>query len=449
MSVIINGAGGVGFYLAKMLSNEGRDIVVIDQDPAKVQRVQESLDVMAIEGNGTRLSTLLQAGIKNAEMFIAVTNVDEVNIVACILANKLGVPKKVARVRHSDFLQEDSLIKPEELGIDLMIHPEEVTAREIVRLLKRSFATDIIEFKKQGVQVVGIRVDSRNVPIVGKPLKVIMQEHPEVEFRTVAINRNGRTIIPKGDDMIFFKDQIFVISKDSSLPAVLKLVGKEDQELRKAMILGGGRIGRLVAEEFEKLEDVEVKLVESRLDKSFQIATKLKKTLVIQGDGTDIDLLASEGIGDMDSFIALTDDDETNLVSCLLAKHLGIKKAIALLDKADYVPLANTIGLDAAVSSKMITADAILRFIRRGRILSVSTLHDIEAEVIELAAGPDSKITKKQLKDIKFPKGAIVGAICRNNKIEIPLGESQVQPDDHLIVFALPESIPEVEKVCN
>ena len=446
MKIIIVGAGIVGFHLAKMLSNENHDIVVIENNHKECIKVQENLDVISIHGSGTNIENLVAAGINSADMLIAVTDIDEVNIVSCILANKLGVSKKIARVRSSEYSSENSVITPEQLGIDTMIHPEEEAAAEIIRLLKRSSATDVIDFEEEGIQILGIRIDSRSAPIVGKPLSQITLDFPDTIFRTVAIYRNGKTIIPNGDDLIFFRDQIFIVAKLDSIPDVLKLVAKEDAKINNVMILGASKIGRLVAAELEKIKDVNIKLIESNRDKSQIIADQLTKTLVIQGDGTEIDLLASEGISDMDDYIAVTNDDEDNLISSLLAKHLGVKRVIALINKSEYIPIMNSIGLDAAISKKVTTVDAILRFVRRGNVLSVATLKEIDAEVMEIIAQEGSHITKKLLKDSGFPKSAMVGAIFRNNEVIIPVGTSRVQANDKVIVFALPEAIKKVEK---
>jgi len=447
LKIIVIGAGVVGFHLAKMLSSENHDIVVIESDHSKCIKVQENLDVIAIQGSGASIETLIEAGVKEADMLISVTNIDEVNIVSCILANKMGVTKKVARVRNPEYTSKGAIITPEQLGIDLMIHPEEETAEEIIRLLKRSSATDVIDYEKEGLQILGIRIDSRTAPIVGKPFYQMTKDFHETIFRTVAIYRNGKTIIPKGKDLIFFRDQIFIIAKIDSIPGVLKLVGKEDEKINSLMILGGGKIGRLVAAELEKMKDVDIKLIESDKEKSQIIADKLNRTLVIQGDGTDIDLLATEGISDMDAFIALTNDDEDNLISSLLAKHLGVKRVMALINKSEYIPIMNSIGLDVAISKNFTTVDAILRFIRRGHVISVATLKEIDAEVMEIVAQNDSQITKKQLKDSGFPNSAIVGAIFRDNEVIIPVGTSHIEPNDRVIVFALPEAIPKVEKI--
>ena len=446
MKIIVVGAGEVGFHLAKMLSNENHDIVIIEDKQENCLKAQENLDIIAIQGNGASIEKLIEAGVRDSDMLIAVSNSDEVNIVSCILANKFGVEKKVARVRNPEYTSKDALITPEQLGIDMMIHPEEEAAAEIIRLIKRSSATDVIDYKKEGVQILGIRIDSRDASIVGKPLNEVTKEFSNIIFRTVAIYRNGRTIIPKGKDLIFYKDQIFIIAKVEYIHSILKLVGKEDEKINSLMILGGGKIGRLVATELEKMKDIDIKLIESDREKSQIIADQLNRTLVIQGDGTDIDLLATEGLSDMDAFVALTNDDEDNLISSLLAKHLGVKRVLALINKFEYIPIINSIGLDAAVSEKVSTIDAILRFIRRGKVISVATLKEIDAEVMEIVAQEGSPIANKQLKEIGFPNSAIVGAIFRDNEVIIPVGTSRIEPNDKVIVFALPEAISKVEK---
>jgi len=446
MKIIVVGAGEVGFHLIKMLSMKNHDVVVIETDTSKCQRVNDNLDAIAIEGSGASVESLLNAGAQDADIMVAVSSIDEVNIVACILANKLGIKTKIARVRNPEYTAPSALITPEQLGIDLMIHPEEETANEVVRLIKRSTVSEVIDFQMEGVQVMSIRIDSRTVPIAGKPLKAVTKEFPIVEFRTVAVLRNGRTIIPTGDDMIYFKDQIFVVAKVESVHLLLKIMGKAEARLSEVMILGGGKIGRRVAHELESDKDINVKLIESDRIKSHQIADKLKRTLVIQGDGTDIDLMATEGISEMDAYIALTQHDEENLISALLAKHLGVKRVIALVNKSDYLPIIPTIGLDAAVSKSLSTVDAILRYIRRGRILSVSTLKEIDAEVLEMVAQKDSRITKKPLKDLNLPRGVIIGAVLHNNSSHIPVGNTKIAPNDRVVVFALPEAITEIEK---
>lgn len=446
MNIVIIGAGQVGFYLAQMLSKENHDVTVIEPDLDRYHRAREQLDVMVLHGSGSSVRILKQAGIEKCDMLVAVSGVDEVNIVSCLLASKFGVNFKIARVQNPEFSQKSTVLTPGDLGIDLMIHPEEETAREIVLLIRRAAATDVIEFEDGRIQVVGVRIDA-NAPILNKTLQEITEAHPDKPFRTVAIFRDGKTIIPGGQDFVRKKDQIFVVAKTESISKVLELCGKGNEQLQRVMILGGGRVGRSVAMELERDKDIDVKLIEASHGKSEFVAGQLKRTLVIRGDGTDMDLLATEGIMDQDGFIAVSDDEETNILSCLLSKHLGVRRTIAMVNRSDYLPIMSSIGLDAAVDKRIITADAILRFIKRGKIVSVATLRGVEAEVLQIETARKAMITKQPLAQVKFPAGAIIGIVVRGDSVIVPVGNTLIEEGDRAVIFALPDSVSKVEKL--
>ncbi|MDI6767687.1 MAG: Trk system potassium transporter TrkA, partial [Bacteroidota bacterium] len=381
MKIIIVGAGEVGFHLAKILSQEHHDIVVIDNDEERVQRVNENLDVIALEGSGISPKLIAQAGAENADLLVGVSPYDEINMLACQIASKMGTKRTIARISNSEFNSPDVLVKPEHLGINLSIFPELITADEIERLVKRATATDVLEFGEGRIQIIGLRLNI-NSPIINKMLRDIGTESGELIFRIVAIRRGARTIMPTGNDVIKKNDQVFAVCKTEYVQDLLRLAGKEGERVENVMILGGGKIGSKVAELLE--EEYSVKIIESKKDRTLELAEQLIKALVIHGEGSDIDLLAKEGIMDMDVFIAVSEDEETNIISCLMAKHLGVPKTIALVENSDYVALAGTIGLDVAVNKKLSAAQIILKFIRKGEILSVATLHGVDAEVIEL-----------------------------------------------------------------
>ncbi len=446
MRIVIIGGGEVGFHLAKLFSKENHQVVMIEPDKAKIARAEEQLDILVVEGSGSSVDTLLKAGIKETDLVIAVSAFDEVNIVACMLADKFGVTKKIARVRNQDFTNENAVLTPEQLGIDLIINPELETAHEIVWLIKRSAATDVIEFANGAIQLVGLRLDSK-AKIIRRQLHEVSMGMTDMTFRTVAIFRNGRTIIPTGEDYFHNGDQIFVVSKTGAVPDLLELCGKADERIEKIMILGGGKIGRQVARELEHDKNLTIKLVESNQSKSEMVAEQLMRTLVIQGDGTDVDLLASEGIIDMDAFISVTDDEESNIITSLLAKHLGVRRTITMVQQATYIPLMGSIGLDATVDKRMITANAIARFIHRAEVVSVARLRGIDAEAIELVAQRGADITKKALRKMQFPQGAIIGAVNRGGDVFVPVGDTIIQPGDKVVVFALPKSVTNVEKL--
>lgn len=438
------GAGDVGFHLARILAREGHDITVVDRDPERVARVHEHLDVMAVEGSGTRTELIGKLGARNADLLIAVTSNDEVNILSCMIAGKLGTHRRIARVSDYELLSDESPLSPQDFNIDLTVYPEGIAANEIVRLIKRSTATDVLEFADGKIQIIGLRLDPSS-PLINRKLSDVVKDYDTLVFRIVAISRAGRTIIPTGDEVFRKNDQVFSVSKTEYVHEMLRIAGKEGEQLKTVMILGGGKIGRHVAELLQ--EDSRVKLIESKKDVSQELAGKLEKTMVIQGEASDIDLLATEGIHETDAYIAVTGDEETNIISCLMAKHLGVKKTIALVENLEYLPLAGTIGLDVAVNKKLSAAHVILKFVRKGEVVSVATLHGVDAEVIELIAQKGSAITRKPLKDIGFHHEAIVGCIIRDGDVIIPVGASRINEGDRVVVFTLPQAIPKVEKL--
>lgn len=444
MKIVVIGVGEVGFNLARILSQENHDIVIIEANTEKCTQATEHLDVSVIEGNGASAQLLIEAGVKNADIVVAASDIDEVNIIACMLTKKLSDARTVARVRNPEYSFTDPVISAKQLGIDLIIHPEQEVAREISQLVRQAAATESVSIADDKLQLLGVRITSRNAPAVGKTLKELGIGYPNIPFRIAAINRKNVTIIPKGDVWIQYNDQLYIISDTNSIPAVMKLLGKDDEKLEDVMILGGGKIGRFVAQDLEM--EIGVKLIETNREKSLRLADQLKKTLVISGDGTDLDLLEREDIMEMDCFIVVTHDDENNIISGLLAKHLGVKRVIALVNKLEYLPIIPTIGIDATVSKVLSTVDGIMRFIRRGNVLSVSSFKGVGAEVIEFFVSESSKIANKELRNTKFPAGAIVGGLIRNDKVIIPTGKTVISIDDKAIVFALPEAIGSVEK---
>jgi len=435
MRIVIAGMGDVGYHLAKQLSQDSHDIVAIDTSQQRLSYTDSMTDIMTINGSSTSLKVLLDAKVDKADLLVAVTSLEEVNIATAMLGKKLGAKKTIARIANAEYQDAGFGVNFSEMGIDFMIYPEELAAMETVNLILRTAATDILEFEEGKLTVMGLRFD-KNAPVINKNISEVAQEYHSADFRIVAIHRNFKTIIPSGSDRFLHNDQVFVITTQKGIETVLKIAGKENIKFENIMILGGGKIGRRVAKLLEK--SMKVKLIESDEEKSFELADMLHDTLVIRGDGRDIDLLAQEGIIDMDAFIALTEDAETNIISCLMAKHLGVTKAIALVDKVDYVPLTQTIGLDSLINKKLIAANSISRFIRRGEVLALASLEGIDAEVLEYVAAPDSLVTKKKVKDLHFPNDAIIGGVIRGDESFITVGDSQIKPDDKVVVFSLP-----------
>lgn len=444
MNILIVGAGEISFHLAKRLSAEKHNITVLEKDPEKAQHLKEHLDAMVMIGSGSSLEDLKNANIKQADVFVGLSNFDEVNLLGCRFAQKLNIHHKIARVRNPEYTRPDFILSHEEMGVDLLIHPERETADAVVRLIRQSSATGVVEYAGGKIQLLGIRLEG-NSPILGRPIREVWHEYGNLSARIVAIKRKENTLIPGGNEILVAGDQIFVICEKSLIPTIVHITGKKDVSIQNIMILGGGLIGQFTAESLE--DRINVKVIEARSDKSEKIANMLKKTLVIHGDGTDIDLLATEGILDMDAFISVTGDDETNIICSLIASHLKVPRTIALVNKTEYLPITSTIGMDAVVSKQLLTVNAIMRFIRRSTLESVTSIPGLDAEIIEIIPRKGSKITKQPLKSLHFWPSAILGAVTRNNEVIIPTGDTQIQTGDCVVIFSLPKALADVEKL--
>jgi trk system potassium uptake protein TrkA len=446
LHIVLVGLGRVGLYLAKVLSRENHNVVAIESNLPCCREAGEKLDVQVLHGRGTDHRLLEMAGIRQADMIIALTGNDDQNILTCQMAARYGVQRKIARIRNPVFYENPPQFSLSQWGVDVAIQPELETAKEIVLLIKRSAATDVLEFAENMVQLIGIRLDGL-CPVLNQTVQEVSQRFREQAFRAVAILRNNKTIIPAGHDLYLQRDQVFFMAKSEGIPKIAALMGKAEEKLNRIMILGGGKIGRFTARFLEEEKDLEIKLIESNPDKTQQLADELLRTLVIHGDGRNFDLLATEGILETDALVSVTDDEETNILTSLLAKHLGVTKTIALVSREEYLPIMAPIGVNAAVNINLITSNSILRLIRRGDVVSLASLPGVDAQVVEYIVHAGSKIARKPLSKIDFPKDAIVGAVTRGGQVIIPVGETQIQPDDHVVVFSLPRVLLEVEKL--
>jgi trk/ktr system potassium uptake protein len=445
MNIIIVGAGDIGYQLCKRLSMDKHNITIIEMDTDKVKRAQDQLDARIIEGSGTNLENIKSAGIDNCDIFAALSNNDEVNIITAQIAKKAGVETVIARVREQDYLRKDHILANENTWPDFIIQPEMETASEIVKLINQSCATDIIEFEDGLIQLIGLRLD-KGSSIVNTPLKDIGEKLGNPPMRILAIKRRQFTIIPKGDDLLLDGDQIYIICQRSYTDQALQFFGKTNCKMQDIMIIGGG----LVAQHIAKMlgNDVSIKIIESDEKKSQYDADVLDNCLIINGDGSDLDLLTFEGLAEMDEFIAVTGDDETNIITSLVAQHVKVGRTVTLVRKMDYLPLMATVGLDAVVSKQMITVNAIQKYIRRQQVAFYAEIPGVDAEIVEFIATEKSKITRKPLFKTSFPKNAILGAVIKEgNALEIPKGSTHVQPGDKVIVFSMPSAIRDVEKL--
>ncbi len=444
MKILILGAGDVGFHLTKKLSGEGHDLTLVERDPEKLRRAEEQLDALIVPGSASSPATLRKAGLDSADVLAALTNSDEVNLLACQLARLAGVPRKIARMRSLEFVEPGFDHPVEALGPDLLIHPEREAADAIVRLIRQSQATDVLEFADGAIQLLGIRLEA-DAPLLGQPLMEAWQLLEGTPARIVAVARKQKTIIPGGKDYLFAGDQIFILSLREAASEVIRRLGKDVVNIRNVMILGGGLIGQLAARALQK--EMSVKLIESRSDRSDGLAEILPDTLVIHGDGIDMDLLAVEGITDMDAFVAVTGDDETNIIATLVARHLQVPRTIALVNRTEYLPITPTIGLDAVVSKKLLTVDAILRFLRTSNVQNLASIPGVDAIIIELEARPGSRITRAPIRKLDLPRDAALGAVHRGETDFIVTGETRIEPGDRVVIFCLPRAIDRIEKL--
>ena len=445
MNFIIIGAGEVGYHLASRLSQEKMDVVIIEKDEEKVKRVIDTLDVQTIHGSGSSIETLKQAGIEDADMIIAVTNSDEVNMISCLVASAQSkVPIKIARIRNPEYSQNSGILGEKHLSIDLTINPEMEMVKTISRLVEIPDATDIVEFAEGRVRITGIKVDPQSY-VIGKKLKDLSKENLQHDIIVAAIFRNDKVIVPRGDDIIQENDLVYAVTDAKKIIPITNYFKEKEHKAQRVMILGGGHIGVELAQIFEK-KGIKTKIIEPNEQRCSDIAEKLDKTIVLRGSGTDQGLLEEENIKDIDILIAVSEDEQTNIMVSLLAKRLGAKKVISLINHLTYTSLVTNIGVDVVVSPHLAAVSRILQFIRKGKVLSVASFYKENAEAIEIIAMETSDIVNKPLRNIKFPRGAIIGAVVRGKEIIIPTGDTIILPDDRVIIFTLTSVIPSVEK---
>ncbi len=444
MKIIIVGAGEVGFHIAQKLSEENQNVVLIDKDPQKIKRITEDLDVQAILGGGTSPQVLREAGVKEADMLIAATDSDEVNLISCLLGKNLNpYMLKMARVRNPEYLDEKELFGQDLLGIDHVINPESVMVETILRVMEVPGASEVIDFVGGRVKLIGFTIGEDSL-FAGH--KLASFKGLEEKVLVGAIARGDQILIPSGDDVIQVDDLIYVVVRNEEMDRILKVFYPRETPLRRIIIVGAGQTGEALATALDQTK-IKTRIIDKDNERCISLAEKLERVIVINGDGTDRDLLQEENVGDVDFMVAITGDEESNVLISLLAKGLGAKKTITRISKLSYIPLVSAIGIDTVVSPRLSAVRAILQHIRRGKIISVAPLKGEHAEAIEAEALETSDIVNVPLSDVKFPKGALIGAIVRDDQIIIPRGDSIIRPKDRLIIFALQQIIPKLEKL--
>jgi trk system potassium uptake protein TrkA len=447
MKILIVGSGQVGYFLCDRLSREGHEVTLIDRDEEVVERTQDRLNVLGVVGNGASAEILEQAGIKDVDIFIAVTNMDEVNILACLLAREYQVKILIARTKSIEYTSDKAVLSKEKMGINLLINPEDAVAEELSKLACNCKAFDVAEFAEGQILFQGYRIEAES-PICNLTLAELGELRGMYRFVVVAINRDNTTIIPRGDDTIQVGDRIYIVAPQQELPAInylLHFKQSDERASRRAFVLGGGRIGLQVAQNLEKLH-FQIKLIERDEDRCYKLAEQLNKVVVINVEGLDVQTLLDEGLTDADVFIAVTENDQTNILVCLLAKQHNVRRTLALVSQPELIGLASDLGIDACISPRLAAAGAILKFVRRGEIISLTAVEGSDSEVLELEIGKDSGLLSTPLSDLHFPRGAIIGAIVRGGNYEIPTGESRLEEGDRVVIFTLPEALQKVER---
>ena len=449
MKIVIAGAGEVGSHLAKMLSGEANDITVIDMRQDRLDALSATTDVITVSGNPSAINVLQEAGVANADLFIAVNPSDsqDVNIVSAMLAKKLGSKKATARIDNEEYLSYENKYLFTEMGIDLMFYPEKIAAGEIVDLLKRTASTDSMDFARGKLQIAVFKLEESS-SLLGMTMAEFSALAAEQghNFRVVAIARGNDTIIPRFDTKFKYHDLVFIISKRDGMEVLMKYIGKKDIEIKSVMILGGSPIGEIVARQMAKQMDT-IKLIEMNKEKCLDLSEKLPgNVIVVNGDGRNSDMLQEESIKDFDAFVAVTNSSETNILACVAAKSFGVARAIAEVENIEYIRLAESMGVDAVINKKLITAGRIFKFTLSNKVRFIKYMSGTNAEILEFIVAPESKITKKPLKDMGFPSNAIIGGIIRGNESFIAVGDTHIQAYDRVAVFALPEAVKEVDK---
>lgn len=450
MKIVIQGAGEVGSHLAKMLSLEANDITVIDHDPERLDALRAIADIVAIQGAPSSLEAMREAGVQNADLFISVVPSvpQDVNIVSALLAKNLGAAKVTARIDDNDFLTPENRLLFKQMGIELMFYPERLAADEIFDLLKHSSASDSMDFARGKLQVEVFKLEEGS-PLLDMKIAefAAITTKDELQFRVIAISRGGKTIMPKYDTKFMYNDLVFIIATREGIDFLMKFLGKNNVEIDKVMIFGGSKIAEIAADELSK-KIATVKIIEKDRDRAMALSEKLDgNVIVVVGDGRNSEFLLEEGIKDYDAFLALTGKDEANVLACVVAKKFGVGRTIAEVENVEYIHLAEEMGVDSVINKKLITAGRLFKFTLSGKARLVKYMSGTDAEVLEYTVAPKSAITKGPLKDIEFPKDAVVGGVIRGGESYIAIGTTRIEAFDRVVVFALASAVKEIDQL--
>ena len=453
MKIIIEGAGQVGSHLAKMLSHASNEITVIDGDAERIRKLSSSADVSTVQGPPSNIRLLREAGCERADLFIAVNpfQSQSVNIVSALLAKKIGAKRVLARIDDESYLSPENKLLFKDMGIDMLFYPEKSASDEVVEMLQHSASTESMDFARGKLQLAVFKLDDDSPLLemsVAEFAKTVKTAEPEADFRIVAISRGGVTIIPRYDTPFKYMDYLYVIARREGVPVLMKYLGKDKIEVRRVLILGGSEIGEMVAGRLaaQKLDDI--KIIDIDPARCRQLSEDLPDLVSVAcGDVRNSDFLLEEDIKSFQAVLACTGNDEVNILSCVVAKKMGVPRVIAQVENLEYLRLAEEMGVDSVINKKLITAGRIFKFTLSDKLRSVRYMSGTDAEVLEYTAAPDSKITKGMLKEIEFPHNAIIGGIIRGGDSFIAVGHTRIEAYDRVAVFALPDAVKDVDKM--
>ncbi|MBP3550912.1 MAG: Trk system potassium transporter TrkA [Alistipes sp.] len=445
MKIVIAGVGEMGSHLAKMLSGNGHDITVIDAEPKALAEVSSLADVVTVEGDSTTFAVLRKASVRKCDLFIAVHPVENTNILSAIMAKQLGANKAIARIDNNEYLEPNNKEMFINMGIDYMFYPEKIAAEEVITLLGHTSTTEFVDFSGGRLSLVVFRLEPTS-PLVGRALSSFSVEE-DAAYRTVAISRDGKTLIPHGTDSYMVDDMVYIIARHDSVGEIMALSGQGNVDIKNMMILGGSRIGVQIAQAMQ--EDVNIKLIDYNADKAYRLAEQLEKTLIINEDGRNTEAMMEEGLSNMDAFVAVTGRSETNILTAMLAKRMGVKKVIAEVENLNYINLADSVGVDTIINKKMVSASNIFRFTMSTDVLAIKCLTGSDAEVLEFIVKPNSPATKEPIKDLGLPSDVTIGGIVRGDKVFIASGKTEIAAYDRVVVFAMPSAISKVGEFFN
>jgi len=444
MDIVIAGDGEVGLHLAEALVRDNHNITIVDPHEELLKMVESHSDVMTITGDSTSTSVLRRANVSRTDLVISVLHDERVNLLTAIIAKKLGAKKVIARVNTMENLSPEVWRMYQDLGIDGLLSPEDIAAQEIISLLKQNASLETYDFSGGKLQLFMVKLESE-AEIIGKSVEEVSEQYQHIDFRIAAIHRRQSTFIPHEDTVFQLADMVYVVTKPHAIKDIIKLSGKKQINVHNVMIVGGGRVGRITAKRLEN--DLNIKILENNKERCTDLTNILSKALVVNADARNLDILEEEGIANIDAFIAVTDNTETNILTCLQAKAFGVKKTIALVENIDYIDISQNIGIDSIINKKLIAASYMVRYTLGAKVSSMKCLSGIDADIVEFEVRQGSAVTRKMIGKLPMPADAIICGIVRDGESYIATDEFEIETDDRVVVLALPNAIPAVERL--